>query len=113
MEKISTVRSGSGYTKYYRYGQTVRPVPFLEELAAKGWQLGKLTMRRDAEMDMQMDAGAYTLEELKRSQPQLAYGADCRFTLEACLGEHRAQIHFSDTSAVVYLVTAEEDFELE
>jgi hypothetical protein len=113
MKKISEVIVKNGIVKYYRCESVLNPVEFLESLVSKGWEFDKVFMKRDAEMDMQFGIGYYTLAELKESQASFAYGAPCQFTLEATLGSHVAQIHFSDDSAIVYLVTAEPDFELE
>ena len=113
MEKISEDIYTNNIVKYYRYGEIVKPVAFLEALAAKGWKFDKVFMKRDAEMDMQFDIGYYTLEELRQSEASLAYGPACKFTLEASLNGHAVVIHFSDDSKVIYMVTTEPDFELE
>ena len=113
MEKIREVVLSKNLVKYYRYKEIVKPVKFLELLAAKGWEFDKVFMRRDAEMDMQFDIGDYTLEELRQAEASLAYGDPCKFTLNAILNGHTAEIHFSDDSSIVYMVTAELDFELE
>ena len=113
MEKIREVIFEKHIVKYYRYEEIIRPVEFLESLAAKGWKFDKVFMKRDAEMDMQFDIGDYTLEELRKAKASLAYGPACVFTLEASLNEHFAEIHFSDDSKIVYISTIEPDFELE
>ena len=113
MEKIREATDKKNIVKYYRYEEIVKPVEFLEELAAKGWKFDKVFMKRDAEMDMQFDIGNYTLEELKNVKASLAYGPACMFTLEANLDDHFAEIHFSDDSRIVYMFTTEPDFELE
>ena len=113
MEKIREATNKKNIVKYYRYEEIVKPVEFLEELAAKGWKFDKVFMKRDAEMDMQFDIGNYTLEELKNVKASLAYGPACMFTLEANLDDHFAEIHFSDDSKIVYMFTTEPDFELE
>ena len=113
MEKCSETVYGSQYFKYYRREKPVAPVAFLEELRGKGWSFHKVFMQRDAEMDMQFDIGNYTLEELKQAEASLACGPACKFTLEANLNSHAVEIHFSDDSEVVYMITTEPDFELE
>ena len=113
MEKIREVVYNKTIVKYYRYGEIVKPVAFLEELAAKGWKFDKVFMKRDAEMDMQFDIGNYTLEELRESEQALQYGPACMFTLNAVLDGHAAEIHFSDDSKIFYMMTDEKDFELE
>ena len=113
MEKIREATNKNNIVKYYRYGEIVKPVEFLEELAAKGWKFDKVFMKRDAEMDMQFDIGNYTLDELRKFKASLAYGPACMFTLEANLDDHFAEIHFSDDSKIVYIFTTEPDFELE
>ena len=113
MEKIEEITNEKNIVKYYRYEEIVKPVEFLEELAAKGWKFDKVFMKRDAEMDMQFDIGNYTLDELRKFKASLAYGPACMFTLEAKLDDHFAEIHFSDDSRIVYMFTTEPDFELE
>ena len=113
MEKIREATNKKNIVKYYRYEEIVKPVEFLEELAAKGWKFDKVFMKRDAEMDMQFDIGNYTLDELRKFKASLAYGPACMFTLEANLDDHFAEIHFSDDSKIVYMFTTEPDFELE
>ena len=113
MEKIREATNKKNIVKYYRYEEIVKPVEFLEELAAKGWKFDKVFMKRDAEMDMQFDIGNYTLDELRKFKASLAYGPACMFTLEASLNDHVAEIHFSDDSKIVYMSTIEPDFELE
>ena len=113
MEKIREATDKKNIVKYYRYEEIVKPVEFLEELAAKGWKFDKVFMKRDAEMDMQFDIGNYTLDELRKFKASLAYGPACMFTLEANLDDHFAEIHFSDDSKIVYMFTTEPDFELE
>ena len=113
MEKIREATNKNNIVKYYRYGEIVKPVEFLEELAAKGWKFDKVFMKRDAEMDMQFDIGNYTLDELRKFKASLAYGPACMFTLEANLDDHFAEIHFSDDSRIVYMFTTEPDFEFE
>ena len=113
MEKIRQVVSGSNFVKYYRCNDIIHPVAFLEDLAAKGWKYDKVFMKRDAEMDMQFDIGYYTIEELRQLDKSLAYGPACQFELEAQLDGHRAQIHFSDDSKIVYMLTSDPEFELE
>ena len=113
MEKIRQVAYTKDFVKYYRCEDIITPVAFLEELAAKGWKYDKVFMKRDAEMDMQFDIGYYTIEELRLRQNALDYGPACLFALEAQLGDHKAEIHFSDDSKVVYMITAESEFELE
>lgn len=113
MEKIREAVYKKNIFKHYRYEEIVKPVEFLETLASKGWKFDKVFMKRDAEMDMQFDIGDYTLEELRQSETSLAYGPACMFTLKASLNDHVTEIHFSDDSPIVYMVTTEPDFELE
>lgn len=113
MEKIREVVWSKNLVKYYRYEEIVKPVKFLEALAAKGWKFDNVFMRRDAEMDMQFDIGYYTLEELRQTEASLAYGDPCNFTLNAMLNGHAAEIHFSNDSSIVYIITTEPDLELE
>ena len=113
MEKYNEIVFSKNIVKYYQCEEIVKPVAFLETLAAKGWKFDKVFMKRDAEMDMQFDIGEYTLEELRQAEASLAYGPACQFTLKASLHDHTAEIHFSDDSKIVYMITTEPDFELE
>lgn len=113
MEKIRQSVSGNNFVKYYRGKDVIHPVSFLENLAARGWKYDKVFMKRDAEMDMQFDIGYYTIEELRQLEKYLAYGPACQFTLDARLDDHMAEIHFSDDSKIVYMFTADQEFELE
>lgn len=113
MEKIRQSVSGNNFVKYYRCKDIIRPVAFLEDLAAKGWKYGKVFMKRDAELDMQFDIGYYTIEELRQLEKALAYGPACQFTLNAYLDDHMAEIHFSDDSKIIYILTVDPEFELE
>lgn len=113
MEKIRQGVSGNNFVKYYCCKDIIRPVAFLEDLAAKGWKFDKVFMKRDAEMDMQFDIGYYTVEELRQLEKDLTYGPACQFTLDARLDDHVAEIHFSDDSKIVYMFTDDRDFELE
>lgn len=112
MEKIRQSVSGNNFVKYYRYKDIIRPIAFLDDLAAKGWKYDKVFMKRDAEMDMQFDIGYYTIEELKQVEKFLAYGPECQFTLNASLNGNTAEIHFSDGSKIVYILTINPEFEL-
>ena len=99
--------------KYYRCKDIIKPVAFLEDLAAKGWKYDKVFLKRDAEMDMQFDIGYYTIDELKQFEKNLSYGSACQFTLDAHLDDHIAEIHFSDDSQIIYMLTVDPEFELE
>lgn len=114
MEKIRQAVSGNYFVKYYRCKDIIKPVAFLEDLAAKGWKYDKFFLKRDAEMDMQFDIGYYTIDELRRLEKDLSYGPACQFTLDAHLDDdHMAEIHFSDDSKIVYMFTVDPMFELE
>lgn len=112
MDKISEVITNQGYVKYYNYGEIIKPVEFLEELQSKGIMVGKVFLKRDAEMDMQMGMGNYTIEELKKTERSLSYGSACNFILKTEFNAVPVEIHFSDNSKILYMITKEKKLEL-
>ena len=112
MDKIDESFMHGNFAKFYRYKEDIKPVKFLEKLASKGWKFDTVFMKEDAEMDMQMLIGDYTLEKLKRIE-RIFDDDTYKFKLKASLNNHVAEIHFFNDSDVFYMVTSEPDFELE
>ncbi len=61
---------------------------------------------------MQFDIGDYTLEDLAAVQKRLEYGPACQFTLNTSIDHVPVEIHFSDDSTAVYLVTPEKELDI-
>ena len=107
MEKLETIRTNRGCAKYYRLDRQADPREFLEDLTAMGWTFDRVFLRRDAELDMQSDMGFYAPADLPSPD-----GTPRLYTLTAHRNGKSGEIHFSDDSNVVYLVTKDEELEL-
>ncbi len=112
VELIRIMEYSRHCSKFYRCQEIVCPVPFLKKLRDAGLAFDRVSMKRDAEMDMQFGAGDYTLEALEASGPFPDNGDACLFTVKTWIDGVPVEIQFSDDSDIVYLVTPKRDLDL-
>ncbi len=112
MKKIRVMEFNDGLAKYYRYDKEIDAINLLEEFQKFGLQFDKIYMSMDAEMDMQMGRGYYTIEELKKSLGCYRTGAACKIKVPALFNGIEVEINFTDGGNTIYMVTTDSSLEL-
>ncbi len=112
MEKIREINYNIGTSKFYNYGKKVEPLEFIDELISKGIPVDTITVKRDAEMDMQIGVGTFSLEELRKKMPSLEAGDSCLFRIKTEFNGIPVEINFDNDSNIVYMRTPDNNIEL-
>ena len=113
MEKINELINNNKYVKYYSCGENIVPVELLTKLKTAGFQFDKIFLKEDAEMDMQMRIGQYSLEELENNKNLFLNNDIYNFTVYAIIDENQVEIHFYNDSKVLYMITDNKYLELD
>lgn len=112
MNKVNEMILNGRYFKFYNYGEDINPIKLLKELKMYGFEINKFFLKEDAEMDMQMMIGEYTLEELENKPSLHLDENDYNFSIPATIYGENIEIHFFNNSNILYMVTDDKDLEL-
>ena len=112
MNKVNEMTLNGRYFKFYNYGETIEPIKLLKELKMYGFEIDKFFLKEDAEMDMQMMAGEYTLEELEKNISLHLNDNVYNFSIPATIYGENIEIHFFNNSKTLYMITDDKDLEL-
>lgn len=112
MDKVNEMTLNGKYFKFYNCGGNIEPIKLLKELKMYGLEINKFFLKEDAEMDMQMMIGEYTLEDLE-NKPSLHLDENVyNFSIPATIYGKNVEIHFFNNSNILYMVTDDKDLEL-